>query len=78
MRKQIFDLDWEYCEAFSMMALARGQWQSVNLPHDAMIGKPRSASNPSRSSGGYFPGSVATYRKRFFVPEEWRGHLCSG
>ena len=45
-------------------------WQPVTLPHDAMIGKPRSADNPSGSQGGYFPGGVANYRKKFFVPEE--------
>lgn len=73
MIKQTFDLGWEYTEASGMMALAFAQWQPVNLPHDAMISKPRAASNPSGSHGGYFPGSVATYRKKFLVPEEWRG-----
>lgn len=73
MLKQSFDLDWQYAETFGMTAQGSGQWQPVNLPHDAMIAKPRAASNPSGSSGAYFPGSVATYRKTFFVPEEWRG-----
>lgn len=73
MLKQTFDFDWSYSETFGMMAVASGHWQPVNLPHDAMIAKPRAANNPSGSSGGYFPGSVATYRKTFFVPEEWRG-----
>jgi beta-galactosidase len=73
MIKQSFDLDWEYSEASGMMAQFFAQWQPVNLPHDAMIGKPRAASNPSGSHGGYFPGNVANYRKKFPVPEEWRG-----
>jgi beta-galactosidase len=73
MLKQTFDLDWHYSEAFGMMPLASGQWRPVNLPHDAMISKPRAASNPSGSSGGFFPGSVASYRKTFFVPEDWHG-----
>lgn len=73
MRKQSFDLDWQYSEASDTLALASEQWQPINLPHDAMIGKPRAASNPSGSSGSYFPGSVANYRKTFFVPEDWRG-----
>jgi beta-galactosidase len=73
MIKQFFDLDWQYSEVFGMMALVSGQWQPVNLPHDAMISKPRAAGHPSGSSGGYFPGSIANYRKRFFVPEDWRG-----
>jgi len=49
------------------------QWQPVNLPHDASISKPRSASNPSGSGGGYAWGGVVDYRKKFFVPEDWRG-----
>jgi len=48
-------------------------WQPVNLPHDAMISKPRAADNPSGTHGGFFPGSVANYRKKLFVPEDWRG-----
>jgi beta-galactosidase len=74
MIKESFDLDWRYSDVFGMMALVSGQWQPVNLPHDAMIAKPRAASNPSGSSGGYFPGSIANYRKTFFAPEDWQGH----
>jgi beta-galactosidase len=74
MNKQSFDRDWEYHEASGLVALLTGaQWQPVNLPHDAMISKPRAAHNPSGTHGGFFPGSVANYRKKFFVPEEWRG-----
>jgi beta-galactosidase len=74
VKKQIFDLTWEYTETIDMMLGHRfAQWQPVNLPHDAMIAKPRAADNPSGHAGGFFPGSMATYRKTFFVPEEWRG-----
>ncbi|GLV53975.1 beta-galactosidase [Dictyobacter sp. S3.2.2.5] len=73
MIKQPFDLDWEYSEASGMMAQFFAQWQPINLPHDAMIGKPRAANNPSGSHGGYFPGNVANYRKKFFAPEDWKG-----
>lgn len=73
MIKQLFDLDWHYSETFGMMAQISGHWQPVNLPHDAMISRPRAASHPSGGSGGYFPGSIANYRKTFFVPEEWHG-----
>ncbi|NLE45582.1 MAG: glycoside hydrolase family 2 protein [Chloroflexi bacterium] len=73
MNKQSFDLGWEYSEATEMMAGWSAQWQPVDLPHDAMISKPRSASNPSGGAGAYFPGGVANYRKKLHVPEEWRG-----
>lgn len=63
MNKHPFDLAWQYAEAYGEMALAFAQWQPVNLPHDAMIARPRAASNPSGSQGGYFPGSVITYRQ---------------
>jgi beta-galactosidase len=73
MRKQTFDRGWEYSEAAGMMAMFNPQWQPVDLPHDAMIVKPRAPDHPSGRDGGFFPGSVANYRKTFFVPEAWRG-----
>ena len=74
MKKQNFDLGWEFTEAAGFAAMFNPHvWQPVVLPHDAMIGKPRAASNPSGSQGAYFPGSLANYRKKFFVPEAWRG-----
>jgi beta-galactosidase len=73
MNKQTFDQGWEYSEAAGLMARFFQQWQPVDLPHDAMISKPRASGNPSGTHGGFFPGSVANYRKTFFVPEAWRG-----
>jgi beta-galactosidase len=46
-------------------------WQSVRLPHDAMIaGRRDPAAGPA---GAYFPGGAWEYRKRFDVPEDLRG-----
>ncbi|MEU1515126.1 glycoside hydrolase family 2 TIM barrel-domain containing protein [Streptomyces sp. NPDC005811] len=49
----------------------------VTLPHDAMIGQPRTAPGGDvtldRAAGAYFPGGVFEYRKVFAVPEEYRG-----
>ena len=74
MQKQCFDQGWEFSEASGLMAMfMRVPWQPVNLPHDAMISKPRAASNPGGGNVGYFPGGVANYRKKFTVPEEWQG-----
>ncbi len=74
MRKEYFDQGWQFSEETGLMAMFRpAAWQPVNLPHDAMIGKPRAAGNPGGANVGYFPGSVANYRKRFTVPEAWQG-----
>ncbi|MBN2004409.1 MAG: DUF4982 domain-containing protein [Anaerolineae bacterium] len=73
MKKQNFDLDWQYTEASGMFAMMRGRWEPVNLPHDLSISKPRSQSNPTAKDGGYAWSGVVTYRKKFMVPEAWRG-----
>ena len=74
MKKQNFDLGWEYTEASGFAAMFNPHaWQPVTLPHDAMIGKPRAAGNPSGRQGGFFPGGVANYRKKFFAPADRRG-----
>jgi len=73
MNKQPFDQGWEFSEATGFLEMLHAQWQPVTLPHDAMISKPRAAGNPSGSGGAYFPGGIATYRKKFLVPVEWRG-----
>jgi beta-galactosidase len=77
MKKQNFDHGWEFSEAWGLMAMfSREPWQPVNLPHDAMIGKPRAAANASGAHGGYFPGGVANYRKKFLAPAEWQGQCA--
>lgn len=74
MKKLSFNQGWEYSEAFGLMALFMPvPWQPVDLPHDAMIGKPRSASNPGGNNVGFFPGGIASYRKKFTPSVEWQG-----
>jgi beta-galactosidase len=73
MKKQSFDLGWKYAEGSGMFATLSAQWQSVNLPHDAAIHKPRSQNAPSGGGGGYAWGGALTYKKRFQIPQEWRG-----
>ncbi|MFL7867963.1 MAG: glycoside hydrolase family 2 protein, partial [Anaerolineales bacterium] len=74
MKKQLFDQGWEFHEAFGFIPMLLGvPGQPVNLPHDIMITKPRAASNPSGSHGGYFPGGIVTYRKKFHAREDWQG-----
>lgn len=74
MKKINFDDGWECSELSGFELLFNPHaWQPVSIPHDAMISKPRAAANPSGAGGGYFPGGVVSYRKKFTVPEEWRG-----
>jgi beta-galactosidase len=74
MKKQSFDHGWEFTEATGFAALFNPTaWQPVTLPHDAMIAKPRTPDSPAGNHGGYFPGGVANYRKKFLAPEDWRG-----
>ena len=56
---------------FAELSGARAPFQPVVLPHDAMIGQPRSAS--ASGACAYFPGGVFEYRKIFSVPEQDRG-----
>lgn len=50
-------------------------FQSVTLPHDAMIEQQRVAGEATMDggAGAYFPGGVHEYRKTFAMPEEHRG-----
>ncbi len=74
MKKTRFNTGWEFTELTGFAAMFNPHaWQPVTLPHDAMIGKERHPDNPSGSQGAYFPGSVAHYRRKFEVPNEWRG-----
>ena len=67
MKKQNFDLDWEYTESTGFLAMGFAQWQPVNLPHDLSIHKPRDQSHPTGGAGGYAWSGLITYRKKFLV-----------
>lgn len=47
-------------------------WQTVQLPHDYSILQPRAPEARTLSSGGFFPGGNAIYRKTLYVPSAWR------
>ncbi len=72
MKRQLFDLDWEYHQ-FGFMPLemiAYVPWQPIHLPHDACIAKPRNANNPSSGGEGFVPGGVVYYKKIINITEE--------
>ncbi len=51
-----------------------GAETAVRLPYDAMIAELRSAEAPTGNHGGYFPGGVYAYSKRWTVPLEATEH----
>jgi beta-galactosidase len=49
--------------------------ESVNLPHDAMIGTPVSKDCPAAFDSGYFNGGICNYTKNVFIPAEWKNQI---
>ena len=49
----------------------KNEWKSVDLPHDAMIGEPRSGKSLSGINSGWFECYDYEYEKSFTVPEEY-------
>lgn len=47
----------------------KGNWRSLDLPHDWAIEGDFSEKNPSGTGGGALPGGIGWYKKTFFVPE---------
>lgn len=64
MRKENF------CTGWTVRQLQEKQATPVRLPHDAMIHALRQEKNPSGAGGGYYPGGVYVYEKRFFAPAQ--------
>lgn len=56
-----------FTDGWTITDLDRGGTANVRLPHDAMIGKQRSADAPSSYHGAYFPGGRYRYQKRWDV-----------
>lgn len=54
----------QFSEGWTVEDLDTGERESVSLPHDAMIGRARSADAPSGYHGAYFPGGRYRYRAR--------------
>ena len=47
--------------------------ERVTLPHDAMVGTPRTPDAPSTGEQGNFAGGSYRYEKAFAAPREWEG-----
>lgn len=77
MDKRLFDSGWEYQDKVSLFPNPFDTWQQVTLPHDAAIERPRSQQHTTGGAGGYAWSGVLTYRKKFQVPEDWKGRAAS-
>ena len=76
MTRTSFNAGWAVRPKVSLFAELSGPVappQPVTLPHDALIGLPRSADSAQGSHTGYFPDGTFEYSKTFEVPEDYRG-----
>ena len=76
MTRTSFNAGWAVRPKVSLFAEFSGPVsppQPVTLPHDALIGLPRSADSAQGSHTGYFPDGTFEYSKTFEVPEDYRG-----
>ena len=74
MKRTSFNDGWSVRPKISSFLERRGQmpsWTPVRLPHDAMIGSTRGASEGPGNA--YFPGGTWEYQKHFAVPDDARG-----
>lgn len=64
MTTQLFTDDWTFHRVGDNAGVP------IRLPHDAMIGEPRSADAGTGNHGGYFPGGAYRYSKQWRVPPD--------
>lgn len=80
MTRTSFNDGWMVRPKVSPYAQLQGAQEAgveVTLPHDAIIGQPRSQDGTSHGRNAYFPGGNFEYSKTFDVPESFRGKQLS-
>ena len=68
MHRVLFPHSWEFRERYSA---GQAEFESVALPHDAVLGSSR-LDDPALQATGYFPGGQWEYRTRFAAPAHWQ------
>ena len=71
MSRTMFNEGWSFrstVSAFAELAGASSDWTDVLLPHDALIGQPRSPEAPGGAASGYFPSGAFEYRTTLSPP----------
>ena len=71
------DRSWEYRKGFadSLGMLSAVSKETVNLPHDGMIGNHVTKDATAQYDSGYFCGETGNYTKYYYVPEEWADEI---
>ena len=68
MQRETYQGTWQFR---SRSAGAPEEFETVVIPHDAVLGTTR-VDDESQMASGYFPGGMWEYRTRLFAPPEWR------
>ena len=74
MKGTFLDEKWTYRKGYldSITMLDSDPGETVNLPHDGMIGTEVSKDAPAGSDSGFFTGGLSNYTKNIYFPEEWK------
>ena len=75
MQRVDFSRNWSFYENNEALSFAfeHPKGHLVDLPHDFIIGKPRSADAPGAAGNGYFGDGQGVYKKVLCIPPEWEG-----
>lgn len=74
LRKKIND-NWLFAKGgTSMMSSLTGEpeYETIHLPHDAMVHEERTPDTANGTQTGYWPGGLYTYLKKMDIPSEWQ------
>ena len=78
MEKICFNKNWQFAKGnipfnyWGNWGIPAGEVKTVDLPHDYMIEQKRDPDSLTKRDGGYFPGGVGCYYKKFFAPADWK------
>lgn len=75
MKRVACDKNWEFYESEESNSFVFGEMKGklVDLPHDFIIGKPRTADAAGGPANGYFGNGQGIYKKNLDIPVEWEG-----
>jgi beta-galactosidase len=74
-----FDFGWRFWKGdvpgVEQPGFSDGDWRALDLPHDWSIEGPIDEHAASAGPGGFMPTGIGWYRKKFSVPENYRGRV---